>query len=357
MQNTASARIDLAAMRHNLQVVRRLCPDARIMAMVKADAYGHGVVPVARALEEADGLAVARLHEALELRRAGLGQRLLLLGTLLDETELALCSQLQIDVTVHDALSLAAIAAAAARAPLRVWLKLDCGMHRLGLDPEAFAHARRLLSSRAGIPELVLMTHFSTTHDMYSPIMQGQIERFAACCEAHPPAQLSAANSAVLIAHPRLRIGWVRPGIMLYGENPLAREHSLPLRAAMSLRAVVIALRQIGPGEAVGYDGRWTAARTSRIATVGIGYGDGYPRHTPNGTPVWVRGQRAPLVGRVSMDSITVDVSDCAGVAVGDEVLLWGPDLPAAIIAEWARTASYELFTGLTPRVSRNHEG
>lgn len=356
MQNTARARIDLAAVRHNLQVVRSLCPDARIMAMVKADAYGHGLLPVARALEAADGFAIARLQEALELRRAGVRQRLLLLGTLLEKSELALCAQQQIDVTAHDEPSLGAIAAMAARTPLRAWLKLDCGMHRLGLDPEAFARARDLLSSQPGISELVLMTHFSTTHDMESPVMRGQIERFAARCEGHPPAQLSAANSAVLIAHPRLRCGWVRPGIMLYGDNPLASSHSLPLRAAMSLRADVIALRQIGPGEAVGYDGCWTADRPSRIATVGIGYGDGYPRHAPNGTPVWIRGRRAPLVGRVSMDSITIDVSDCEEVTVGDEVLLWGPELPAAVIAEWARTASYELFTGLTARISRHYE-
>ncbi len=357
MHNTASVRIDLAALRHNLQVVRGLCPESRIMAMLKADAYGHGVVPVARALEGADGFAVARLQEALELRRAGLRQRLLLLGTVLDEAELGLCSQLEIDVTVHDAGSLTAVTAASVRAPLRVWLKLDCGMHRLGLDPDAFAHARLLLSKQPGILELVLMTHFSTTHDMQSPVMLRQIDRFALSCGEHPAAQLSAANSAVLIAHPRLRLGWVRPGIMLYGENPLSREQPLPLRAVMSLRGIVIAERQIEPGEAVGYDGCWTAMRPSRIATVGIGYGDGYPRHAPNGTPVWIRGRRAPLVGRVSMDSITIDVSDCAGVAVGDEALLWGSDLPAAIIAEWARTASYELFTGLTPRVSRAHEG
>jgi len=325
--------------------------------MVKADAYGHGVVPAAGALAAADGFAVARLQEALELRAAGFDQRVLLLGTLLDESELALCSAAAIDVTVHNAGSLDATAAAAAARPLRVWLELDCGMHRLGLDPDSFSKARRRLAAQAGVTELVLMTHFATTHEMNSPVMATQIARFNAAIEGHPPAQVSAANSVVLMAHPLLRSGWVRPGITLYGENPLAIQHPLPLRAAMSVRAVVIAVRDIEPGESVGYDGCWTAARPSRIATLGIGYGDGYPRHAANGTPVWIRGQRVPLVGRVSMDSITIDVTDCAGVAVGGEATLWGPELPAAVIAEWARTASYELFTGVGRRVARAYAG
>lgn len=357
MQNTATALIDRSALKQNLEVVRRLCPDSRVLAMVKADAYGHGVLPAARALASADGFAVARLKEALELREAGIQQRLLLLGTLLDEAELALCSAAEIDVTVHDAGSLAAIATAASKNPQRVWLKFDCGMHRLGLDLDSFSKARRQLATLPGVRELVLMTHFSTTQAMESPVMARQIARFNAAVEGHPVTQVSAANSAVLIASSSLRKGWVRPGIMLYGENPLAIQHPLPLRAVMSLRAIVIAVRDIEAGESVGYDGLWTAARPSRIATVGIGYADGYPRHAANGTPVWLRGQRVPLVGRVSMDSITIDVSDCAGVTVGDEAILWGPELPPAIIAEWARTATYDLFTGVGRRVTRVYGG
>ena len=357
MQNTASALIDLSALRHNLEVIRRLCPDSRVMAMLKADAYGHGVVPAARALTSADGFAVARLKEALELREAGFSHRLLLLGTLLDEAELGLCSAAQIDVTVHDAGSLAGIVAAAMKVPLRVWLKLDCGMHRLGLDPDSFGIARRQLAALPGVTELVLMTHFSSTHEMDSPAMARQIAHFTAAVEGHPPAQLSAANSAMLIAHPVLRLGWVRPGITLYGDNPLAIQHPLPLRAAMSVRAVVIAVRHIEAGESVGYDGCWTAARPSRIATLGVGYGDGYPRHAVSGTPVWIKGQRVPLVGRVSMDMISIDVTDCAGVAVGERATLWGPELPAAVIAEWARTASYDLFTGVGRRFTREYAG
>jgi alanine racemase len=357
MQNTASALIDLTALSHNLEVVRTLCPHSRIMAMLKADAYGHGALPAARALAAADGFAVARLKEAIELREVGIGHRLLLLGTLLDQTELAWCSEQNVDVTAHDAGSVAAIAACAGTRPLRVWLKLDCGMHRLGLDPAAFIEAGRVLSTQPGVSELVHMTHFSGTSDMTSAAMEQQVARFAACHETDSARTVSVANSAVLIAQPRLRAGWVRPGIMLYGENPLGTEPALSLRAAMTLRARVVAIRRIAAGESVGYDGCWTSSRPSLIATLGAGYADGYPRHAPNGTPVLINQQRAPLVGRISMDSITIDITDCHGVKVADEATLWGPELPASVIAECARTASYELFTGLGRRVSREYIG
>jgi alanine racemase len=353
MQNTARARIDLTALSHNLEVVRTLCPRSRIMAMLKADAYGHGALPAARALTAADGFAVARLQEAMLLREAAIAHRLLLLGTLLDQADLALCSEQNIDVTAHDENSVAAIAACARHWPLRVWLKLDCGMHRLGLDATAFVAADRLLSAHQGVSELVHMTHFSSTRDMTSTVMAQQIARFVACHEVNPKAQVSVSNSAVLIAKPALRTDWVRPGIMLYGENPLGDQQPLPLRAVMTLRARIIAVREIAIGESVGYDGCWTSQRPSRIATAGIGYGDGYPRQAGNGTPVWINGQRAALVGRVSMDSIGIDVTDCARVTVGDEATLWGPELPAGTIAECARTSSYELFTRLGSRVSR----
>lgn len=357
MHNTATASVDLAALRHNLQVVRELCPNSRIMAMLKSDAYGHGALAVARALTAADGFAVARLQEALLLREAGITHRLLLLGTLLDAADLALCSQQDIDVTAHDGSSVGAIAASASQRPLRVWLKLDCGMHRLGLQPDAFVAADRLLAAHPGICELLHMTHFSSTHAMTSVVMSQQVACFLACHAVNPAAAVSVANSAVLIARTALRTDWVRPGIMLYGENPLSDQQPLALRPVMTLRASIIAVRDIGIGESVGYDGCWTSQRPSRIATVGIGYGDGYPRQVGNGTPVWINGCRAELVGRVSMDTLGVDVTDCAQVSVGDEATLWGPQLPVATIAEHAGTSSYDLFTRLGARVTRDYVG
>lgn len=356
MQNTASARIDLTALRDNLGIVRSLCPASRVMAMIKADAYGHGLLPVARALEAADGFAVARLDEALQLRDAGIRQRVLLLGTLLDETELATCSARRIDVTAHDQDTVTSIAAVARRAPLRVWLKLDSGMHRLGLDPAAFAAANRTLSVHSGIAELVHMTHFSSAGEPGSAATDQQWARFVAAHQDYPQAAISAANSAALISRPETRGDWVRPGIMLYGDDPLGG-HQLALRPAMTLRARVIAVRTIPAGESVGYNQRWTSTRPSRIATVGIGYGDGYPRHARGGTPVLLNGSLVPLVGQVSMDLLAVDVSDCGPVVPGDEAILWGAELPAATIAECANTITYELFTSLSQRADREYVG
>ncbi len=355
MLNTASVQIDLNALRENLAVVRSLCPHSRILAMVKADAYGHGIVPVAKALAAADGLAVAHLSEARLLRGAGVTQRLLLLATLLDEAELVWCSNQGIDVTAHDQSSVAAIAAVARHAPLRVWLKLDSGMHRIGLDPGAFVEADRVLSRHAGVAELVHMTHFASAGDPDSAAMDLQLSCFRKCHQANPAAKVSLANSAALIARPETRADWVRPGIMLYGDNPVAARQPLPLRAAMSLRAHIVAIRAIAAHESVGYHARWTSTRPSRIATVGIGYGDGYPRHAANGTPVWIDGQLAPVVGTISMDSIGVDVTDCQRASVGGVVTLWGTELPAATIAEHASTISYQLFTALSQRVNREY--
>ena len=353
MHPIASATIDLTALGANLALARELCPRSRIMAVVKADGYGHGAQAVARALAAADGFAVARMAEAMELRGAGIHHRILLLGTLLDAADLRLCCEHDIDVTAHDKPTVTAILECVRRAPLRVWLKLDCGMHRLGLAPEDFLAADRLLAGHHGVRELVHMTHFSRTQDLGSAVMARQFDCFAACHEINPGAPVSVANSAVLIGAPAAQGDWVRPGIMLYGDNPFGAHHPLKLGPVMTLRARVIALRDVGEGECVGYDGCWTSTRASRIATVGIGYADGYPRHARNGTPVRFGSGLASLVGRVSMDSIGVDVTDCDGVAVGEEATLWGADPPVGTIADCAQTNSYQLLAGLGRRVSR----
>lgn len=354
MRNIVRAYVDLNAIRHNLALVRQICPRSRIMAVVKADAYGHGLLPVARALSDADGLAVARLHEALVLRDSGSTQRILLLGTLLDEGALEICSERHIDVTAHDEESLDLIVARARVSPLCVWLKLDCGMHRMGFNEEAFIRADRILSAHDGVRELIHMGHLSNARD--GGRRAAELARFWACHRLASKASVSLANSAALIASRETHADWVRPGILLYGDNPLQGAQSLSVRAAMTVRAPVIALREIGTGESVGYDGCWTSGRPSRIATVGIGYADGYPRHAKNGTPVGVNADTGALVGRVSMDSLAVDVTDCGRVSVGDQAMLWGPELPAARIATSADTISYELFTSLNQRVRRVYE-
>lgn len=355
MLSTPLVRIDLLALQANLGVVRRLCPGSRIMAMVKADAYGHGLLPVAEALSDADGLAVARLPEALHLRASGIKSRILLLATPLDAADLGVCSEQNIDVTAHDHASVALIVAQAKRSPVRVWLKLDSGLHRVGLTPDAFIEADRMLSGQPGVTELIHMTQFSSAANPASPVTERQISLFWQCHNANSAAQVSLANSAALITRRDVHADWVRPGIMLYGYNPLGQDHPLHLRAAMTLSAPVIAVREIGADEPVGYDGCWTSERVSRVATVGIGYGDGYPRHACNGTPVWINGHTAPMIGRVSMDSLTVDVTDCGPVLAGDEVILWGPQLPVARVAECAGTIPGALFSSLLPRVVREY--
>ena len=356
MNNTAIANVDLSALRHNLEVVRRLCPDSRIMAMVKADAYGHGLVPVAKALIAADGLAVARLQEALLLRRAGISRRILLLGTLLDESDLGLCSLEDIDVCAHDKTSVERIARIGRETRLRVWLKLDSGMHRLGLNAEEFVEADRLLCRQPAISEVVHMTHFSSADAQTPATLNKQLSLFAACHVCNPKAPVSLANSAALLSRRETRTDWVRPGIMLYGANPLGARSHIALRPVMTLRARVIAIRDLGIGESVGYNECWRSTRPSRIATLGIGYGDGYPRHVRTGTPVLINEYRASLVGRVSMDSLSVDVTDCKRVAIGDEAIMWGAEPHVSIIANHADSISYELVTSLGNRVIREYE-
>lgn len=355
MLNTAAAQIDLDAIRHNLQVVRMLCPASRIMAMVKADAYGHGLLQVAEVLDAADGLAAARLTEALLLRQAGIRKRILLLATLLDESALRLCAEQKIDVTAHDKGSVTRIATQAKHTPLRVWLELDSGMHRAGLDPKSFIEADQLLSTHAGVTELTHMTHFSNADEQGSASMRNQIACFAECRGRSSASPASLSNSAALISSPETHADWVRPGIMLYGVNPLGASGEVVLRPAMRVCARIISIRDIEAGETVGYNQRWTSARPSRIAVVGIGYGDGYPRHAPNGTPVWINGRFAPIVGQVSMDSLTIDLTDGPQATVGDEVVLWGEELPVSTVAKCAATIAYELFTSLTDRVDRSY--
>ena len=354
MTKTASLQINLDAIRHNLQLVKQLAPKSKILAMVKANAYGHGLIPVAKTLSEADGLAVARLEEAISLRQNGIEKRIVLLGTLLSEQDIQDCAKHQLDVVIHDRQSAQTFAQTDIAQPLAVWLKIDTGMHRLGLFPEEYDEVYQILSQSKNTAEIINMTHFSCADELGDSFSQQQLDCFNQLTEnlAHPK---STANSAALIRYPHTQFDWVRPGIMLYGADPLAEGSCLPLRQAMSLTARVLAVRDLPEQEAVGYGRSWTAERPTRLATVGIGYGDGYPRHAPNGTPVLINQQLATLAGRVSMDLITVDVTDCDPVKTGDEVVLWNDQLKATEIARQAETISYELFTSITDRVERQY--
>tara|TARA_R110002072_G_scaffold4245_9_gene30071 strand:- start:8860 stop:9939 length:1080 start_codon:yes stop_codon:yes gene_type:complete len=354
MARPNQARLDLGALRHNVSVARQLAPASRLMAVVKANAYGHGAVTIASALQtEVDALAVACIEEAVELRTAGISLPILLLEGAFDARELQQVAELDLWLTVENERQLQWLEMATLPAPVTCWLKVDSGMNRLGAVPAmAPSYYRRLLAAPNVRNDIVTYTHLASADDLLSQQTQRQLAVF----DALPFSTLRcAANSAALLAWPQAHYDWVRPGYMLYGNSPMLQHHenAQDLQPVMTLTSAVISLRDVAAGEAVGYGGTWVTQRASRIATVTIGYGDGYPRHAPNGTPVLVNGQRAALAGRVSMDMITVDVTDLSGIEPGAEVVLWGAALPLTEIALCADTIGYELTTRMPARTPR----
>jgi len=358
MNRGTQALIDPAALAHNLRCVRQWAPEARVWAVVKANAYGHGAERAAQALNTADGYAVATLGEAIELRRYQPHHPILLLEGVNRLAQLTQVADYQLQSVVHCQEQLEHLRQADLQrldaAPLSVWLKVDSGMHRLGFAPADLEAARTLLAGLAGVQLEGVMTHLACADEPNRPEpTRQQLTRFGAC--VRPADRLSIANSAAVIAWPETHRDWVRPGIMLYGSSPFAERDGvdLGLRPVMTLTAPVLAVRSVAAGETIGYGQAWRAERESRIATLAIGYGDGYPRQAPNGTPIWLNGQTVPLAGRVSMDMLMVDVTDLAQVAVGDNAELWGNRLSVDRVARAVGTIGYELLTRLTARVER----
>jgi alanine racemase len=350
------ATIDTAALRHNLGRVRDIAPDSRVMAVIKANGYGHGLVPVARALADSDGFAVARLEEGLALRAAGLEKAILLLEGVVGSEQLRLAAEQRLDLMVHNSEQLELLECRTGGPPVTAWIKLDTGMNRLGFRAEHFASAYERLTR---IPNVVadptLVTHLANADDPEDRKTGEQLRLFADTTAGLPGAR-SIANSAAIIGCPASRADWIRPGLMLYGLSPFegGTGAALGLRPAMTLRTEVIAIKSVGAGETVGYGGTWTAPRDTHLAVVAAGYGDGYPRSVPTGAPVLVDGRCARLVGRVSMDMLTVDVTDLGGAAIGDPVVLWGDGVPVEDVAARAGTIPYELVCGVSQRV--HHE-
>lgn len=354
------AIISLEALTHNLQAARRHAPAARIVAVVKANAYGHGALAVARALEPmADALAVACVEEAVQLRDAGIRSPILVLEGADASDSLDEASARNFWLMVHREGQLRRMLEARLPAPLSAWIKFDSGMHRLGFDRPSMVKA---LDAVAAAPHRlqppVLCTHLACADIPDSPVTRRQLDEFRSLADGYRM-PLSIANSAGIMFHPDSHADWNRPGYMLYGNCPSGRPDpaAAGLRPAMRLESAIIALRSLRPGESVGYGQRWTASRPSLIGTVPIGYADGYPRHAPDGTPVLVRGVRAPLAGTVSMDMITVDLTELGRVEVGDPVELWGEELSVNEVAAKAGTIGYELLAGMTRRVPLEHVG
>jgi alanine racemase len=350
------ALIDHAALRANLTVARRHAPASRVWAVIKSNAYGHGAEQAAAALAEADGFALARVSEAVRLREAGVGKPLLVLEGAVCAEELEAADRHGLELALHHEEQLVLLEHARLSRPLRVWLKADTGMHRLGLAPERVAAVwERLAADRRIAAPIGLMTHLANADDVADPLTARQCARLAELARGRS-AVLSIGNSAGILAFPEARTDWVRPGIMLYGSSPFAgRAADLGLRPVMTLRAPLIAVNRLSRGDAVGYGGTYVCPEAMAVGVVGIGYGDGYPRHAPTGTPVLIRGREVPLVGRVSMDMITVDLRGVPEAVTGDEATLWGEGLAVDCVAERAGTISYELLCGVTSRVRFEH--
>jgi alanine racemase len=350
-----SATIDTGALRHNLSVVRQWAPKSRVMAVIKANAYGHGLVAVARALESADAFAVARVDEGLALRAAGITTPTVLLEGVFDGEQLDAAAAAHFELVVHTAEQIELLRAAAPGVRFKIWLKLDSGMNRLGFKGAAFGAAHAALSALGAVQLPVnLFTHLASADAPDEFITAEQLARFDAATRSLP-GERSIANSAGMLSFSEAQADWVRPGLLLYGVSPIegAIGADYGLEAVMTLQAQVIALKDLSVGERVGYGGHWTASRPTRLAVAAAGYGDGYPRSLGAGTPVLVNGERAALAGRVSMDMIGIDVTHLRRpAAMGDPVVLWGAGLPVEEIAVWADTIPYELLCGISQRVA-----
>ncbi len=344
------ALISSAALRHNLGVVRSSAPHARVFAVIKANAYGHGLLRAARAFESADGLALLEIEAAVRLRESGYGRRLALLEGLFEAAELAVAAQHDLTIVVHNEQQLRMLDAAPAGARLDVMLKVNTGMNRLGFEVREAIAARDSLIRHRAVKQLTLITHFATADDARG--VAWQMETFETVA-AGQTLERSVANSAAILRYPHTHGDWVRPGIMLYGGTPFADTPAaaLGLLPAMTLASEIISVQEVQPGERIGYSGTYEAAKPIRVGTIACGYADGYPRHAPTGTPVLVDGVRTRTLGRVSMDMLTIDLSGIPAARVGTPAVLWGEGLPADEVAFAAGTVSYELMCALAPRV------
>ena len=357
MPRPIQACINLAALRHNYLIAKSHVAGpgrpARAWAVVKADAYGHGLMRAARALAEvADGYALLDLEAAVALRDAGFGQPILLLEGFFEPNDLSACAEYGLIPCIHRIEQLQMIRAAALPVRMGIYLKLNTGMNRLGFTPDQLPAVRHEMAVSSAFGAVTLMTHFAEADGGRG--IDWQLERFAAMREGWPAAcPISLANSAAILRYPQTAHDWVRPGIMLYGGSPFADTDaaSFELKPVMTLHSRILAVQEIVAGERVGYGGTFEAQQPMRVGVVACGYADGYPRHAPSGTPILVTGQRTQTLGRVSMDMLACDLSKLPEAGVGSPVVLWGEGLPADEVAAAAGTISYELFCALARRV------
>ena len=349
MARPIQAHIDLSALESNLQVARR-ATSARVMSVIKANGYGHGLLRVAEALAATDGYALLDILDAVQLREAGFCQTILLLEGHFGAEELSVIAEHDLTCVIHSAEQITMLDAYPGRGSLDVWLKVNSGMNRLGCAPQQVAQTMEQLRRHRAVRDITLMTHFANADEA-----RGVAEPLALFNELAAPYRVarSMANSAALLRYPETHADWVRPGIMLYGASPFSEviAQQLGLKPAMSLSSRIIATQELRTDDEVGYGALFRAKHAMRIGIVACGYADGYPRHAPSGTPILVDGQRTNTLGRVSMDMLYVDLSKLPQAGTGSRVVLWGEGMPIEEVARAAGTVSYELMCALAARV------
>lgn len=352
MSRPTYMKIDLAALKHNFERVQALAQGRAVIAMVKANAYGHGIARVARALPMADAFGVASLEEGLILREAGITQPIVLVEGLFYPDEIMEAAKNHFTLVVHHQPHVEMLEKIAVTEPFTVWLKINTGMNRLGINPAQLPEMYQRLQAIASVKKPIgLMTHFADADEMNNDATSKQLELFNKVT-ANYQGPRSLANSAAIIAYPATHGDWVRPGLMLYGASPFKGKTGLDhdLQPVMTLWSRLIAITLVKKGDKIGYGGTYTAPEDLLIGVVGVGYGDGYPQFAKNSTPVLVNNVECPLVGRVSMDMLTVDLRKLPNASIGDPVVLWGRGLPVERIAEASNTSAYEILTRMTPR-------
>lgn len=345
--------IDKQALKHNLQRVKELAPNSKIMAIIKADAYGHGLVRVAQTLGEADAFGVACLEEAEQLRAAAITHPIVLLEGPHKAIDLSRIVELQLDVVIHNEFQLEILEQTRLAEPLQVWIKIDTGMHRLGFPVDKINDVLERVTNCVNVkPAPKLMTHFATANEKSNPLTQQQLETFNQICDGLDN-EKTIANSAAIINFSETHVDWIRPGLMLYGVSPVkegrAEEHGL--KAVMTLESEIISIQHLSKDDPVGYGATWHCPEDMPVGVIAAGYGDGFPRHARSGTPILVNDVRCALIGRASMDMLTVDLRNQPNAKIGDRVVLWGESLPIEEIAQYADTIPYELMCGVHKRL------
>jgi len=347
------AIINLSACRHNLSVAKQAAPNSKCIAIIKANAYGHGMLEIAKTLKEADAFGVARIEEAIALREADINKPILLLEGFTSASELNLVREYKLDSVIHTEEQVRLLEESKGE-EITVVIKVDSGMHRLGFNPDDVAVIIQSLKKCTSINQtLNFMTHFANADDKHDETTLKQIEIFYNTISTFSENEISIANSAGILGWPQSHAAWNRPGIMLYGVSPFinSRASVHNLKSVMTLKSKLISIKKLKQGESIGYGGTYVCEKDMKVGVVAIGYGDGYPRHAKTGAPVLVNGKRCSLLGRVSMDMICVDLSELDDVKINDNVILWGDDLPIEEVAESAETIGYELLCGITNRV------